>query len=573
MKTELDLAMDRTFTALTAEGGMFQTVMVQRFGHDVPMIATAPPHLPAYFAYFCATHGEKTFIVDGEMRLSFADVYKAARHVAGALVEGHGVQKGDRIAIAARNSANWVIAYMAVLMAGGCATLLNGWWSGDELAGGVDLVECRYVIADDSRAKRLVGHSHGAVLLTIAHDCAYEQGLASLLGKGGGMATILPTLTGEDWATVLFTSGSTGVAKGALSDHRGVVQGTMNYAVQSVAALAILNAKGQGPAPDVQPTTLVNVPLFHVTGEVPVFLQSFALGRKLVLMAKWDVVEAMRLIEREKATYFVGVPLMSFEIATHPDREKYDLSTCVSFAAGGAPRPVEHVERIRKAMPHAFPLLGYGLTETNGVGCGNLNENYLAKPGSTGTASRPLVDLAILDDAGNTLLQGAVGEVSIRSIANFLGYWGNEKATREAVTADGYFRTGDLGYLDAEGYLFIVDRKKDIIIRGGENISCIEVENAIYAHPCIAEVSVFGLPDERFGEVPAAVYLAKDDCSATEEELRAFLKEHIAPFNIPVRFWEVHEALPRLGTEKVDKRSLRETYTKEWLGEWPNTPA
>lgn len=565
MKTELDLAMDRAFGAMTAEGGMFHTVPIPRFDQDLPMIAAAPPHLPAYFAYFCATQGEKTFIVDGDVRLSFADVYKAARHVAGGLAEGLGLQKGERVGIAARNSANWVIAYMAVLMAGGCATLLNGWWQGEELAQGIDLVDCRFLIADASRAARLAGHPNGATVLPMVHDCHYTQGLSALLANGGGMETTLPTLTGDDLATVLFTSGSTGVAKGAYSDHRGVVQGTMNYVAQTAAMLAILTARGEAPAPDSQPTTLVNVPLFHVTGEVPVFLQSFAIGRKLVLMPKWDAVEAMRLIEREKVSYFVGVPLMSFEIATHPDRDKYDLSTCVSFAAGGAPRPVEHVDRIRKALPHAFPLLGYGLTETNGVGCGNLNENYLAKPGSTGTASRPLVDLAILDDAGNALSQGEVGEVSIRSIANFLGYWNNEKATREAITSDGYFRTGDLGYLDPEGYLFIVDRKKDIIIRGGENISCIEVESAIYAHPCIAEASVFGLPDEKLGEVPAAVYLAKEDCSATDEELREFLKAHIAPFKIPVRFWEVHEALPRLGTEKVDKRSLRESYTKEWL--------
>ncbi|ABD25128.1 AMP-dependent synthetase and ligase [Novosphingobium aromaticivorans DSM 12444] len=565
MKTELDLAMDRAFAALTAEGGMFQTVPIRRFGRDLPMIAAAPPHLPAYFAYFSATHGDKTFIVDGDLRLSFADVYKAARHVAGGLVEGIELQKGERVGIAARNSANWIIAYMAVLMAGGCATLLNGWWQGEELAHGIELVSCRYVIADSARAARLEGHAHGATVLPMSHDCGYEQGLAALLARGGGMETLLPDLTGDDLATVLFTSGSTGTAKGAYSDHRGVVQGTMNYVCQSAAMLAILTARGEAPAPDAQPTTLVNVPLFHVTGEVPVFLQSFALGRKLVLMAKWDAVDAMRLIEKEKVSYFVGVPLMSFEIATHPDRDKYDLSTCVSFAAGGAPRPVEHVDRLRKALPHAFPLLGYGLTETNGVGCGNLNENYLAKPGSTGTASRPLVDLAILDDAGNPLPTGEVGEVSIRSIANFLGYWDNEKATREAITPDGYFRSGDLGYLDPEGYLFIVDRKKDIIIRGGENISCIEVESAIYAHPCIAEASVFGLPDEKFGEVPAAVYLAKEGCSATDDELRTFLAEHIAPFKIPVRFWEVHEALPRLGTEKVDKRTLRERYTREWL--------
>ncbi|MFN3423957.1 MAG: class I adenylate-forming enzyme family protein [Novosphingobium meiothermophilum] len=565
MKTELDLAMDSAFNALTAEGAMFHTVPIHRFGRDLPMIAAAPPHLPAYFAYFCATHGEKTFIVDGDIRLSFADIYKAARHVAGGLVEGLALNKGDRVGIAARNSSNWVIAYMAVLMAGGCATLLNGWWQGEELAAGIDLVECRYVIADAARAARLEGHAHGAQVLPMQHDCDYTEGLAALLAGGGGMTTILPELTGDDLATVLFTSGSTGMAKGAYSDHRAVVQGTMNYVAQSAAMLAILTARGEAPAPDVQPTTLVNVPLFHVTGEVPVFLQSFALGRKLVLMPKWDAVAAMRLIEREKVTYFVGVPLMSFEIATHPDRDKYDLSTCVSFAAGGAPRPVEHVDRIRKALPHAFPLLGYGLTETNGVGCGNLNENYLAKPGSTGTASRPLVDLAILDDAGNPLPQGEVGEVSIRSIANFLGYWNNEKATREAIMPDGYFRTGDLGYLDAEGYLFIVDRKKDIIIRGGENISCIEVESAIYAHPAIAEASVFGLPDEKLGEVPAAVYLVKEGQIVTPDELTAFLKEHIAPFKVPVRFWQVDEALPRLGTEKVDKRTLRDRYTREWL--------
>jgi acyl-CoA synthetase (AMP-forming)/AMP-acid ligase II len=239
--------------------------------------------------------------------------------------------------------------------------------------------------------------------------------------------------------------------------------------------------------------TLVNVPLFHVTGEVPVFLQSFALGRKLVLMPKWDATEAMRLIEREKVTYFVGVPLMSFEIATHPDRDKYDLSSCVTFAAGARPPG-----GARRAHPQGaaagLPIIGYGLTETNGVGCGNLNENYLAKPDSTGTASRPLVDLAILDDAGKPRPQGEIGEVSIRSVCNFLGYWDNPKATAEAIMPDGYFRTGDLGYLDPEGYLFIVDRKKDIIIRGGENISCIEVEGAITRIPASPRPACLACP-------------------------------------------------------------------------------
>jgi acyl-CoA synthetase (AMP-forming)/AMP-acid ligase II len=294
-----------------------------------------------------------------------------------------------------------------------------------------------------------------------------------------------------------------------------------------------------------------------------VFLQSFAIVRKLVLMPKWDAGLAIRLMADEKVTYFVGVPLMSYEIANHPDRDKYDLSACKSFAAGGAPRPVEHVTRIKEAFPGGFPLLGYGLTETNAVGCGNFNENYLAKPGSTGKPTKPMVDLAILDDAGNHLPQGQVGEVCIRSVANFRGYWKNEEATRAAFTADGYFRTGDLGYLDADDYLFIVDRKKDIIIRGGENISCIEVEDAIYAHDDIGECSVFGLPDERFGEVPAAVYAMKEGRPAiTPAELRAYLLGRIAPFKVPLehQIWLTHEALPRLGTQKIDKRSVKARY-------------
>jgi acyl-CoA synthetase (AMP-forming)/AMP-acid ligase II len=314
--------------------------------------------------------------------------------------------------------------------------------------------------------------------------------------------------------------------------------------------------------PSEQPSALVNVPLFHVTGEVPVFLQSFAMGRKLVLMPKWDATEALRLLEKEKITYFVGVPLMSYELATHPDRDDYDLSACKTFAGGGAPRPPEHVAKIKEAFSQGYPVLGYGLTETNGVGCGNLNENYMAKPGSTGTASKPLVDLAILDDEGNPLPQGSVGEICMRSMCNFLGYWRNEEATEAAFTADGYFRSGDLGYLDEDEYVFIVDRKKDIIIRGGENISCIEVEQEIYAHPHIAECSVFGLPDERMGEIPAAVYLPKDGHSIDADDLKEFLAERLARFKLPQHLWQVDEALPRLGTQKIDKRALRAKYTE-----------
>jgi len=285
-------------------------------------------------------------------------------------------------------------------------------------------------------------------------------------------------------------------------------------------------------------------------------------------MPKWDAGDAMKLMEAESVTYFVGVPLMSYEIATHPNRDEFDLSSCKSFAAGGAPRPVDHVTKIKNAFPEAFPLLGYGLTETNAVGCGNFNENYLAKPGSTGRASVPLVDLAILDNDGNPRPQGEIDEVCIRSVANFLGYWKNEEATKAAFTKDQYFRTGDLGYLDEDGYLFIVDRKKDIIIRGGENISCIEVEEAIYGHDSVAECSCFGLPDERMGEVPAAVFYLKEGAEVlSEDTLRDYLLSRIAPFKVPLanHIWISKKPLPRLGTQKIDKRTVRTMFAADLI--------
>jgi acyl-CoA synthetase (AMP-forming)/AMP-acid ligase II len=539
--------------------GPLTVTYVEKFGVQLPMLAKAPGNMADYFAFFCATHADKEFLVDGDIRLSFRETYAAARALAGGLVDGHKLQKGDRVGIAARNSANWIIAYMAIIMAGGVATLLNGWWQGGELAEGIRMVGCRYVLADEQRAARLAGHDIGGCeLLIFGHDGAPMEGLSVLTSKGGGAETPLPTLEPTDNATILYTSGSTGQSKGAVSDHRAVVQGGMSYVGQTLVFFELLSSTGQ--AMPAQPSALVNVPLFHVTASVPLVLQSFAIGRKLVLMPKWDAEEAMRIIEKERISYFVGVPLMSIELATHPNRHKYDLTSCTAFAAGGAPRPVEHVKKIRKEMSWGYPLLGYGLTETNGVGCGNFTDNYLEKPTSTGPATKPLVEVQMLDDDGNVLPQGERGEVGIRTIANFNGYWNNEQSTRDAFTADGFFRTGDIGYLDEDGYLFIVDRKKDIIIRGGENISCPEVEAAAYEHESIAELSVFGIADDKYGEVPGIVYHTKDGIKLTEDELKAFLAPRLAPFKIPVHFWQVAEPLPRLGTQKIDRVALRREY-------------
>jgi acyl-CoA synthetase (AMP-forming)/AMP-acid ligase II len=291
---------------------------------------------------------------------------------------------------------------------------------------------------------------------------------------------------------------------------------------------------------------------------VPVLLNSFAIGRTMVLMAKWDAGEALRLIEEEKVTYFVGVPTMSLELMQHPDRDKYDLSTLTDVAAGGAPRPVSHVERLQESFKTALPALGYGLTETNAAGCGNFWQNYADKPASTGRAQKPIIELAILGANDAHLPPHERGEVAIRSASNIRAYWRDEAATSAAFTADGYFRTGDIGYLDEDGYLFIVDRKKDIIIRGGENISSQEVEAACYAHPAVSEAAVFGIADERLGEVPAVVLYSED--GLTQAQLLDFLAERLAAFKHPAHVWIHEEPLPKLGTGKIDKVSLRERY-------------
>jgi acyl-CoA synthetase (AMP-forming)/AMP-acid ligase II len=555
MPSQLDVRMDATLAALTGPGGALALGTVSLDGRDLPIITGVPQTLPPYFAHYCAEHADKTFLVAGDERLTFAQVHESATCVAQALVAHYRIVPGDRVGIAMRNSPSWIVLYMGIVMAGGVATLLNGWWQAEELGAAMTEVACSLVFADPTRARRIDAiDGLGVPIVTIEDTLPLRQALAGL----DPAAVALPAVAPTDPATILFTSGSTGQSKGAISDHRAVTQGVFNYLAQTLMMLGI--ATQDGNPPEGQPTTLLNVPLFHVTAEVPVFLQSFAMGRKLVLMPKWDAEEAMRLIAAERVSYFVGVPLMSFEILTHPLRAHYDLSSVTDFAAGGAPRPVEHVRRIADEMGGPKPLLGYGLTETNGIGCGNFRDNYLEKPNSTGRASAPLVDLAILDSHGRPVAQGERGEVGIRSICNFREYFGRPDATAAAFTADRYFLTGDIGYLDADGYLFIVDRKKDIIIRGGENISCQEVEAAIYQHPAVAEAAVFGLPDERYGEVPGAVVQVRADSRVSTDELCAFLFAHVAAFKVPQRIWIVDSPLPRLGTEKIDKVGLRTTY-------------
>ncbi len=552
MPSELDRRYDTVLAELVAPGGRLV------IGHDQQgraIVDNFPDTLPSLFRTFCALNAANEAVVAGNERLTFADLDRISETLAHGLAE-RGVGKGDRVGIAMRNCPAWIVCHMAIAKAGGVATLLNGWWEAHEMEHAIELTDPKLIIADASRGKRIAARCTGRDIVSLPVDLPIEQAITELTSAAGDQP--LPEVEPDDDATILFTSGSTGEAKGALSTHRAVTTATYTYATGLLVMLGLLTEEDR--APKSPPRTLISVPLFHVTGEVPVMLNSFVIGRCMVIMSKWDPDEALKLIEREKVTYFVGVPTMSLELMTHPDRHKYDLSSLTDIAAGGAPRPISHVTRLREEFPLAKPALGYGLTETNAVGCHNFWGNYADKPASTGRAHKPYVDLAILGEDDAHLPAGETGEVGIRTAANIQGYWRNPEATAALFTPDGFIRTGDIGYIDEDGYLFIVDRKKDIIIRGGENISAAEVEAACYACPAVGEASVFGAHDERLGEVPVAVIHLREPLG--EEALRAFLEGRIARFKVPARFIFADAPLPRLGTGKIDRRSLKSRYSQ-----------
>jgi len=551
--TDLDRKFDAVLAAVTGPGGR---VVIEQDEQGRAIVANFPATLPSFFKTFCMLNAAVEAVIAGEERLTFAELDAISDRLALGLA-ARGIAKGDRVGIAMRNCPAWILAYMAALKAGAVATLLNGWWQSDELDHALQLTEPKLILADAPRAKRIAATCASCVIETIDIERPAEEAFAELLAQAMGKIA-LPEVAPDDDATILFTSGSTGEAKGAVSTHRAVTTGVYAYATSLMVLRGILESEGRPPANPLK--TLVVVPLFHVTGEVPVMLNSFVIARGMVLVPRWDAAEALRLIEKERITYFVGVPTMSLELMNHPDRGNYDLSTLTDIAAGGAPRPVAHVERLRRSFPAAQPALGYGLTETNAVGCGNFWDNYAAKPASTGRAQVPFVELAILGDGDALLGPNQRGEIAIRSAANIKGYWQNLEATAAAFTADGYLKTGDIGYVDEDGYLFIVDRKKDIIIRGGENISAAEVEAALYGCEGIAEAAVFGAPDDRLGEIAVAVLHRREGSSIGEEDLRAFLSGRLAAFKVPERMIFTDEPLPRLGTGKIDRVALKQQH-------------
>jgi len=552
--------------ALTVDPALFAAALVRHVAEE-PMFAVgeatirgnlyrvfrnAPPSLVGLFM-FGATHGEKDFLVYEDERVTFVELWRRSCRLANALRNELGVQKGDRVAIAMRNYPEWCVAYCAIIAAGAVAVPLNAWWKTDEFRYGLKDCGARIVFVDARRAEYiqpLLTEIPLTLILARGGNESVEHSFEALLVGSTDTTPPMADIAPEDDFCLVYTSGSTGPPKGALLTHRGVVSALLSWAL---VASSIKEARGGVSILGDNPGILLGVPLFHVTGSHSLFLFSWLLGRRLVMMNKWDARKAIELINKHELTNFVGVPSQSFELIEAAGDTP--LPSLIDMGSGGAKRPPEHVRLLREKFPNVDPASGYGLTETNAIGCVISLNDYVARPDSTGRVVPPVTDLKIMSETGEAAT-GEVGEVWIRSPANFRGYHNMPDETAKALTNDGWFRTGDLGKLDSEGFLTIVDRIKDLIIRGGENVSCLEVEACAYAHKDVAEAVAFSVPDERLGEKVGLVVYPKVG-SIDVESLRAFMAERIAGFKTPERIWVSPSPLPRLGTEKFDKRLVR----------------
>ena len=566
------MSIAQAHAALTAPGMPFE--MEEKIIRGVPtrVWKNAPPTLRDVFL-LGRGHGDRIFLTYEDDRASFEAFARATLTLAKRL-QADGVGKGDRVAIIMRNLPEWPVAYFAAALVGAIVTPLNAWWTGPELEYGLTDSGAKIAFVDAERLARIEEHLHTCPDLQRVYVTRFSEEsahpavfcLEDVIGPVNDWAALpdlpLPdvALDPDDDATIFYTSGTTGKPKGALATHRNIVSNIMASGLSG--ARSYLRRGEAPPQPDPtgpQKATLLSVPFFHATGCFAVLGPSLAAGAKLCLMRKFEAEAAMKLIERERITSAGGVPTIAWQLLEHPDRSKYDLSSLDTVSYGGAPSAPELVRKIKETWPKSQPGNGWGMTETSATFTHHMAEDYLARPDSCGPAV-PVCDMKIVDIAsGEELGVNQVGELWGKGPNVVKGYWNKPEATAQTFI-DGWVKTGDLARIDDEGFCFIIDRAKDMLIRGGENIYCIEVENCLYDHPAVMDAAVVGIAHKTLGEEPGAVVTLKPDAHATEAELRAHVAEHLAAFKVPVKVILQRETLPRNANGKIMKSELKKLF-------------
>lgn len=559
------LSFDEAVARVTGPGQPLEIVDQTIDGVEYKVFKHAPRTLREIFAT-ARGRGEETFLVYEGERWSFGKVMTHVDALGAALVERYGVKVGDRVAIGMRNLPEWIVSFAAILSVGAISVSLNGWWTEDELAYALDDSGASLVLADPERVARMHAICEKRGIPIIAVRSTGDQEGVDRYEDVVVLGTPLPEVAfgPEDDATILYTSGTTGDPKGAVSTHRAVIQALMAFGCRQVVEMARIEPGDPvppAPASVNPPALILTVPLFHVTGCVPVMLSAFASGMKLVIMYRWDADKALQLIESEHVTTFVGVPTQSWDLLESPNFHKYDTSSLVAIAGGGAPAPPTLVRRVDEEFAGGRPAIGYGMTETNGYGPGNSGDDYISHPSSAGRCV-PIMELEIRGDDDKAVPTGDRGEIWFKGPNLIRGFWNKPEATAE-VLVDGWLRSGDIGHLDEDGFIYVEDRAKDMVLRGGENIYCAEVEAAIYEHPAVYEAAVFGVPDERLGEQVAAAVVLKPGAHLSAEELQRHVGARLAAFKVPTLITFSTQQLPRGATGKILKRELRSTLYPE----------
>jgi long-chain acyl-CoA synthetase len=551
--------LNQAWAELTQPGAPFEIETINVRGAPIRAFKNAPPNVRALWLS-TAAFAERDYLVYGDERITYAEAHRQVASIANWMFS-RGVRPGDRVAIAMRNYPEWMLIYWACACTGVAAVGMNAWWTAPEMAYGLTDSEPKILFADAERIARLEeqpGMLGEALLVAVrAEPPAGAVAWSEVIAHGGALPDV--AIDPDDDLCIFYTSGTTGFPKGAQLTHRSCVSNLMNmmFAGQ-VSGLATQRATGvEPPATPPIPVTLVTTPLFHVTANNCGAYATTAAGGKMVLMYRWDAGEALKLIERERCTTASGVPVMARELIGHPDFHKYDTSSLLSVGGGGAQLQPDLVAKIDKAVATARPNTGYGMTETSGIITSISGDFFVDKPASCGRAM-PTFETKVVGDNGEVLGPGQPGELWVRGSSVIKGYINRPDATAESIT-DGWLHTGDVAWLDEEGFIYLVDRKKDMVLRGGENIYCAEVESTIHQHPAVAECCVFGVPDDRLGEeVAAAIFLqpgAAVGADAIREHCIALIARHKAPRYV----WLLDKPIPRNANGKFLKRELRET--------------